>query len=107
MGERLKSLSGNGLSFARLGGDEFCGLFTSTGKLKGELICKDIVKCIKKDFKTSAGRLKVTVSIGCAMYPTDTNEIDTVMECADKALYMTKENGRNGYTLFGGKDLTS
>ncbi len=107
MGERLKSLSGNGLSFARLGGDEFCGLFTSTGKLKGELICKDIVKCIKKDFKTSAGRLKVTVSIGCAMYPVDTKEIDTVMECADKALYITKENGRNGYTLFSGKNLTS
>ena len=107
MGERLKSLSGNGLSFARLGGDEFCGLFTSTGKLKGELICKDIVKCIKKDFKTSAGRLKVTVSIGCAMYPVDTKEIDTVMECADKALYITKENGRNGYTLFGGENLTS
>ncbi len=107
MGERLKSLSENGLSFARLGGDEFCGLFTSTGKLKGELICKDIVKCIKNDFKTSAGRLKVTVSIGCAMYPVDTNEIDTVMECADKALYITKENGRNGYTLFGGENLTS
>ena len=107
MGSRLKALSGNGLSFARLGGDEFCGLFTSTGKLKGELICKDIMKCTKKDFKTSAGRLKVTVSIGCAMYPVDTDEIDTVMECADKALYVTKDNGRNGYTLFGSKNLTS
>ena len=106
MGSRLKALSENGLSFARLGGDEFCGLFTSTGKLKGELICKEIVKSVKKDFKTSAGRLKVTVSIGCAMYPVDTKEIDTVMECADKALYVTKENGRNGYTLFGSKDLS-
>ena len=107
MGNRLKALSESGLSFARLGGDEFCGIFTSTGKLKGELICKDIIKCIKKDFKTSAGRLKVTVSIGCAMYPVDTSEIDTVMECADKALYVTKEKGRNGYTLFGNVNLTS
>ena len=57
--------------------------------------------------KTSAGRLKVTVSIGCAMYPVDTSEIDTVMECADKALYVTKEKGRNGYTLFGNVNLPS
>ena len=106
MGSRLNALSGGDLTFARLGGDEFCGLYKSTDKGRGEEICKDIIKSTKKDFKTSAGRLKVTVSIGCAMYPLDTKEKDVVMECADKALYVTKENGRNGYTLFGSVDLT-
>ena len=106
MGKRLKTLTGSDLTFGRLGGDEFCGLFTSTDKNRGETICQDIIKCTKKDFKTSAGRIKVSVSIGCAVYPLDTKDKHTVMECADKALYITKENGRNGYTLFGGIDLS-
>ena len=106
MGEKLTSLAGKDLTFARLGGDEFCGLFTSPSREKAERICNDIIECTKEEFETSKGKLKLTVSIGCAMYPFDTLLKDKVMECADKALYATKESGRNGYTLFGSIDDT-
>ena len=59
---------------------------------------------MKKEFKISAGKLNITVSVGCAMYPMDTKEAGTVMECADKALYDVKERGRDGYALFDGID---
>ncbi len=104
VGERLKGLAGKDIIFARLGGDEFCGLFTSTDKNKGESICKDIMQITEKEFKTSAGRINISVSVGCATYPVDTKDKHAVMECADRALYVTKENGRNGYTLFGSID---
>jgi diguanylate cyclase (GGDEF)-like protein len=98
--EKLKKLSKKKLSFARLGGDEFSGIFMEPSEDKARKICESIIKSVKDPIKTSAGDLKITVSIGCAMYPLDTKNSKNVMECADKALYETKKNGRNGYTLF-------
>lgn len=103
MGERLKKLADKSLTFARLGGDEFSGYFTNPTTDRAKKICEDIIKATKKPFHTSKGSLKLTVSVGCAMYPQDTEDSTTVMECADSALYVTKEKGRNGYTLFNGK----
>ena len=100
VGQRLQKLAGKKLTFARLGGDEFCGLFMDPDYDRARTICEDIIKTTKKPFKTSKGDLDLTVSIGCAMYPLDTRNAGTVMECADKALYVTKDKGRNGYTLF-------
>jgi diguanylate cyclase (GGDEF)-like protein len=107
VGERLQKLAGRDIIFARLGGDEFCGLFTSPTLEKAEKICRDIMDCTKEEFEISEGKLKLTVSIGCAMYPLDTEKKEKVMECADRALYITKERGRNGYTLFGSIDETA
>jgi diguanylate cyclase (GGDEF)-like protein len=104
VGERLKEMSGKSVTFARLGGDEFCGLFTSPSVEKAEKICRDIMKATSEPFETSSGWLNLTVSIGCAMYPVDRISKDSVIESADKALYATKERGRNGYTLFGSID---
>ena len=106
VGQRLKKLADKNLTFARLGGDEFCGLFKDPSHDKAKKICEDILKATKTPFKTSKGDLELTVSIGCAMYPLDTKNSGTLMECADKALYVTKEKGRNGYTLFNGVNQT-
>lgn len=100
VGEKLKKLSGKNVTFARLGGDEFCGMINSSDPKMGEKICREIIKSTKDTFTTSAGDINLTVSIGCAMYPGDTEDPGKLMECADAALYATKENGRNGYTLF-------
>ncbi|WP_081846694.1 ABC transporter substrate binding protein [Butyrivibrio sp. AE3004] len=97
--DRLKVLTDKTVLFARLGGDEFCGLFTSP--TTGVGICEEIMDITKEPFKTSEGEIKLTVSMGCAMYPNDTDNPNNVMECADNALYVTKENGRNGYTMYG------
>ncbi len=98
--DKLKKLSKKKLSFARLGGDEFSGIFMDPSEDKAKKICESIIKSVKDPIKTSAGDLKITVSVGCAMYPLDTKDSKSVMDNADKALYETKERGRNGYTLF-------
>ncbi|WP_026510573.1 ABC transporter substrate binding protein [Butyrivibrio sp. LC3010] len=104
--ERLKKLSDKRVVFARLGGDEFCGIFTSPSKETAKKICTDILKSTKAPFKTSEGEITLTVSIGCAIYPLDTTDPNKLMECADSALYVTKENGRNGYTLYSSMNKT-
>ncbi len=101
---RLKELSDKELTFSRLGGDEFCGLFFNPTPEKGEKICQDVMEISRKPFKTSAGNLNLSFSVGCAMYPIDNMDKTKVMECADKALYAAKDRGRNGYVLFSGID---
>ena len=103
---RLKELADKDLTFARLGGDEFCGLFYAPTPEKGNKICGDIIKFAQTPFNTSAGQINLTISAGCAMYPTDKIDRTKVIESADKALYAAKENGRNGYVLFSGIDKT-
>jgi diguanylate cyclase (GGDEF)-like protein len=44
---------------------------------------------------TSSLLLSVTISIGVAGAASDTVGADRVLECADKALYRAKANGRN------------
>lgn len=104
--DRLKEMSDKELTFSRLGGDEFCGLFFNPTPEKGEQICRDVMEMSHKPFKTSAGNLKLSFSVGCAMYPIDNIDKTKVMECADKALYAAKDRGRNGYVLFSGIDKT-
>ncbi len=101
---RLQKLARKDLIFARLGGDEFCGIFYSPSEKKAVEICESIIDMMKEGFKTSQGTLSITVSIGCALYPSEIQNPRKVVECADSALYKTKERGRNGYTLFSSID---
>ena len=103
---RLQSLTDNGAIFARLGGDEFCAIFPEPTSQSAVRLCESIIDVMKPEFVTSACILQITVSVGCAMYPEDVSEPDKLMEYADKALYVTKDRGRNGYTLFGSIDKT-
>ena len=44
--------------------------------------------------------LKVCVSVGCAIFPLDGSIKAELIENADKALYHSKENGRNRVTMY-------
>ena len=105
--DRLKELSHKDVSFARLGGDEFAGIILHPSKETEPKICESIIDIMKKEFDTSTGKIKITVSVGCAIYPEETNKKDMVMECADQALYEVKERGKNGYALFSSNNETT
>ena len=42
----------------------------------------------------------VTISIGIAMSPTDGKTYDELQKCADIALYLAKEGGKNKYCFY-------
>jgi diguanylate cyclase (GGDEF)-like protein len=52
---------------------------------------------------TEKHQLHVTVSIGCATYPYHAETQQQLIDCADKALYSSKENGRNRVSTFAPK----
>ncbi|MDQ7048380.1 MAG: diguanylate cyclase [Enterobacterales bacterium] len=80
----------------RIGGEEFAIILTESDKkaAKGfaERIRKAIEVCHSKD------EIAVTVSIGLTQR-LEKDDLESIYDRADKALYQSKDNGRNQYTL--------
>ena len=81
---------------ARYGGEEFALLLLDTdkkGAMKmGERICRAISA---QKFKLDGGMERVTVSGGIACWPADAQEKKLLLRKADRALYYSKEKGKN------------
>jgi diguanylate cyclase (GGDEF)-like protein len=84
--------------FCRYGGEEFVlilGETTQEDALEIAVNCNQAVG--SQDFHTTAGDIRVTVSIGVADLPANQTNVDAVslLELADVQLYRAKESGRN------------
>jgi len=89
----------------RYGGEEFAVLLLDTGKEDAISVAIRIAKTVEREQfegeKESQPNGKVTVSIGVANYPSDTNNHKALIEFADSALYKAKQSGRNQVCSFG------
>jgi len=86
---------------ARLGGDEFTILLNGIQDIdKVHSIAKTILTTLKEPIKLGKHEIIVSTSIGITLAPNDSINSDTLMKNADLALYMAKENGRDGYHFF-------
>lgn len=87
----------------RLGGDEFVLIMPSTNREEAEQTASKIIESI---VATTAQEMqldgeKVTVSIGIALAPEHGADPDELAKKADKALYRSKEKGKNQYQFYG------
>jgi diguanylate cyclase (GGDEF)-like protein/PAS domain S-box-containing protein len=90
---------------ARLGGDEFAVLLIGASPAALAETAKRIVDDL--DFVlvgTDGHRIKVTCSVGIAVYPADGIEALGLLKRADKAMYTVKGHGKHGYR-FASDDL--
>jgi len=86
---------------ARLGGDEFVILLDGVGtRSEIEPIVNAILKRMETDFVIDNMPLRVTASLGVAMYPEDGNSVSTLLKNADIAMYDAKQHGKNAYRFF-------
>lgn len=83
-------------TFARLGGEEFALLIIDNNKDYALEVCERIRKKIESN--TFSTGVKLTISIGIANWEENDN-IDTLYEKADKAMYESKVEGKNTTTL--------
>lgn len=90
---------------ARYGGDEFIVFLPETDAERardvGERI-HDAVGNVK--FAVYKKTLPLSVSIGLASYPVDSNTPEDILERADRALYYSKRQGRNQITTYADID---
>lgn len=99
--DRLKSCVRKQDTVARLGGDEFTILLndiSDTDKISS--IAQSILDTLKEPVRLGKHEVIVSTSIGITLAPTDSIDSETLMKNADLALYMAKENGRDGYHFF-------
>jgi|GEM_PF-746128 len=86
---------------ARYGGEEFAVIIPETDE-QGALVTAERIRTNieAKIIQSGNDRLRVTISVGCAAYPAHAANQKDLIENADKALYYSKENGRNRSSLF-------
>ncbi len=81
---------------ARWGGEEFLIVLDKTDRKetfeKVEMLRRSIAGL---ELSCDEGNFKVTISAGVACYPADERHREKLIEMADKALYYSKEHGRN------------
>jgi diguanylate cyclase (GGDEF)-like protein len=96
---RLLSLSARKQdSIYRYGGEEFAIILARTNKHDARAIAERIKTTIEKyDFQQTniPTDKRLTVSSGLATFPDDAANKDTLLACADKALYEAKHQGKN------------
>lgn len=85
---------------ARLGGEEFCIVMPSVGPRLATRLAEDIRASLgAAAIATTAGHVHATVSIGVAFSSVGGESFDALLERADTALYLAKNEGRNRVKL--------
>jgi diguanylate cyclase (GGDEF)-like protein len=86
---------------ARLGGDEFVILQVGMAQPSGASFLADrLLKILSEPYDVGASQLVCGASIGVAIAPTDAWDWDTLLTCADTALYKAKSEGRSTVRFF-------
>jgi len=94
-----KVLRGTDLVY-RLGGDEFAIILTNPEDTTPDIIAQRIIDVMAKPFYLKSQTIDfVTPSIGISFYPAHATDAETLLQCADKAMYEAKKMG-NQYAVF-------
>lgn len=90
-----------GLAF-RYGGEEMVVILENMNSFKAYEVAEEIRESISssKYIKRIYSNFPVTMSIGISSYPTDAENIDSIIEKADKAMYYVKQIGRNSTKIY-------
>jgi diguanylate cyclase (GGDEF)-like protein/PAS domain S-box-containing protein len=88
-------------TISRIGGDEFAILINDAGDSNAiASIARKLLDSLAESFRVDDHDLYVTASVGISLYPSDGADVETLVKCADAAMYRAKELGRNQAQLF-------
>ncbi|WP_265821762.1 sensor domain-containing diguanylate cyclase [Geovibrio ferrireducens] len=82
---------------ARIGGDEFAAVLFASDLTTGENVAARIIESVSMPVDIDGKSVRVGCSIGISLWESG-NCTAEVFEKADKALYISKKNGKNRYT---------
>jgi diguanylate cyclase (GGDEF)-like protein len=90
---------------ARYGGDEFVVLLPETSAANAREVAERIRRSVESTGLQVRGTIvPTTVSLGVASYPEDGVDLELLFDKADKAMYRSKQEGRNRSTHFSGEN---
>ena len=86
---------------SRLGGDEFVVLLYQVEHAEdAAFISKKILSSLTEPFSIEQKHLDISASIGVSTYPGDGQDVETLIQKADTAMYAAKNLGRNNCQFF-------
>ncbi|MFA7387729.1 MAG: EAL domain-containing protein [Thiohalobacteraceae bacterium] len=89
---------------ARQGGDEFMVILDPIDSAEDVMVvAKKIISTLNQQICIDATDLSVSPSIGISLFPDDCTNVDDLISAADSAMYVAKEQGRNGYAFYDAK----
>jgi diguanylate cyclase (GGDEF)-like protein/PAS domain S-box-containing protein len=101
VGHRLQQSVRQVDTVARLGGDEFIILLNEIYSAQDAVrVAEKILNAFKPVMRVQDQSLHVSTSIGIALFPSDGQDIYTLLKNADTALYRAKDAGRNRYQFY-------
>jgi diguanylate cyclase (GGDEF)-like protein len=99
--ERIQDCMREADTVARIGGDEFMVLLPLVeSALDAKVVAEKIRQVLSTSFTIAGKNLRISSSIGIAVYPEHGSEESALLKCADAAMYCVKESGRNGVSVF-------
>jgi diguanylate cyclase (GGDEF)-like protein len=79
----------------RYGGDEFVILLPETNEEGAMIVADRLLRSVNLPMEIGELSLLVTISMGIAGVKTETADLETLLNCADRGLYKAKESGRD------------
>lgn len=88
-------------AIARLGGDEFLLILPDLkNNQQAENLAAKVLTLFEHPFYIQDHECVSSTSIGLSVYPQDGNTAETLLKCADMALYRVKDSGRNSFSFY-------
>jgi diguanylate cyclase (GGDEF)-like protein/PAS domain S-box-containing protein len=98
---RMKASTRSSDTVARMGGDEFIGICGRiAAPMDATVVAGKIIAALSGPFRIKGLELTIGVSVGISVYPLDGDDVETLLNKADAAMYRAKESGKGGYRFF-------
>jgi len=101
LAERLKSSTRASDTVARVGGDEFTVVLSEVARTDDVVAyVEKLLDHLRAPLVVDGRNLAVTASVGISLYPDDGDTAEMLLDRADRAMYLAKEDGRDNYRFY-------
>ena len=98
---RCKSVVRASDTVSRQGGDEFVLLLEDIANTEAAARqATRLIEALAVPVDTGGQSVRVTASVGLALYPDDGADLDTLLRCGDSAMYTAKQRGRGRFAFY-------
>jgi len=89
------------IDVSRLGGDEFTVVLNQLDSAESAgVVARRLISALTQPVTIEGHELVVTPSIGIAISPNDSNEVEGLLKAADTAMYHAKSSGKNHFLFY-------
>jgi diguanylate cyclase (GGDEF)-like protein/PAS domain S-box-containing protein len=100
-GKRVQNMLKKSDIIARIGGDEFIVLINGIHNIDDlSIVANRLIESSRQTFTSDDHEFNITISIGVVFYPECGRDPETLIRNADIAMYQSKKNGRNQYSIY-------